>query len=196
MDLNIKAKISSEGKERLAIIRKIAELGWDSIAWNQVALGKASQRTMVKPKEPVQLTTVDIAEIMKSRCLISESSLSEIKQYNRITMVVDDIADAQGITANNDHLRSFDIVAAQPGNAKVFAHICKSADVDIICFDFTRRIPFQINKKIVSSPFSGSSTFGLTFLKVDQAIERGIQFEIIYGPIFYCKNSFFIVLFY
>jgi ribonuclease P/MRP protein subunit RPP1 len=150
MDLNIKIKSSSEIKERTAIIRKLAELGWDSIAWNQTVLAKSSQRTHVKPKESIPLSTIEISEVMKQRCLINSAPFTEIKQYNRITLVVDDISDAQGITANNDHLRSFDIVAVLPGNQKVLAHICKNADVDLICFDFTRRIPFQINKKIVS----------------------------------------------
>lgn len=150
MDLNIRTKASSDARERTNLLKKVLELGWEGIAWNQIVLAKASQRNQARPKEPIVLTTVEAQEIMKSRSLItSNSTYTPINQYNRITLLVDDIADAQNITANNDHLRSFDIVAVQPGNAKVLAHICKSCDVDIICFDFTKRISFQVSKKLV-----------------------------------------------
>eukprot|EP01040_Poterioochromonas_malhamensis_P002907 gene2907-3092_t len=173
MDLNIRTKASSDARERTNLLKRVLELGWEGIAWNQIVLAKASQRNQARPKEPIVLTTVEAQEIMKSRSLITaNSTYAPINQYNRITLLVDDIADAQNITANNDHLRTFDIVAVQPGNAKVLAHICKSCDVDIICFDFTKRISFQVSKKLI-----------------DAAIERGIQFEITYGPVYYSQVS-------
>lgn len=150
MDLNIRLKSSSETRERTIFVKRLAELGWDSIAWNQIVLAKSPQRVHLKPKESIQLSTIEIQEMMKNRSLISENPFQELKQYNRITLIVDDIVDCQNITANNDHLRTFDIVAIQPGNAKVFAHICRNCDVDLISFDFTRKIPFAVNKKLVN----------------------------------------------
>lgn len=159
MDLNIRSKASSSDvRERSNLLKRALELGWEGIAWNQIVLAKSSQRSQVRPKEPIVLTTIEATEVMRSRSLITNSSeYTPINQYNRITLLVDDIADAQNITANNDQLRAFDIVAAMPGNQKALAHICKNCDVDIICFDFTKRISFQVNKKLVShSPSSRS----------------------------------------
>lgn len=72
-----------------------------------------------------------------------------IRQLTRLQWSVDDIAEAQVLTASNPILKSYDIVAVCPGSQKVFAHLCKSADIDIITFDFSHRIPFAIDKKLV-----------------------------------------------
>jgi RNase P/RNase MRP subunit p30 len=149
MDLNVRIKSSTEVHERTSIVKRLAELGWNAIAWNQVVLASSPQRQHIKPKDAVSLSTVEVREVLKYRSLISTDSFAFVSQYNRITLIVDDVIDAQNITANNEHLKGFDIVAVIPGNAKVLAYLCKTADVDLICFDFTRRIPFQINKKMV-----------------------------------------------
>ena len=74
---------------------------------------------------------------------------TEMRQFTRVTLIIDDIAEAHAI-AGYDWIKQFDIVAVCPGNLQVFAHLCKCSDIDIITFDFTHRIPFAINKKLVS----------------------------------------------
>lgn len=58
--------------------------------------------------------------------------------------------DAQCLTSSNPQLKVFDIVSVCPGNQKVFNYLCKTAEIDVICFDFTHRLPFNIDKKMVS----------------------------------------------
>lgn len=54
-----------------------------------------------------------------------------------------------------------DVLAARTSDAKAFQSLCQNADVDIITFDYTRKIPFS-----------------LRFSTVNAAIQRGIMFEI------------------
>jgi hypothetical protein len=154
MDLNVKAKLSSD-REMVLLAKKVAEFGWHSLAWNQVVLAKSAQRAQVKPKDPVVFNQNDLKDIENSRDMLSSSSepgqeFTELRQFNRITIYVDDVADAQNITSSNEQLRKFDIVAAIPGNAQAFAHLCRNSDVDIISIDFSHKVPFPITKKIVS----------------------------------------------
>ncbi len=71
---------------------------------------------------------------------------------SRITIAIDDMHDVQSLTVTgaNEHLKSFDIVAICPGTQQVLTHLCKESDVDIICIDFTHRLPFPLNKKLVT----------------------------------------------
>lgn len=43
-------------------------------------------------------------------------------------------------------IKSFDIVAAEATSAKVFQFLCEQAEVDIITFDVTNRMPFQLKR--------------------------------------------------
>jgi ribonuclease P/MRP protein subunit RPP1 len=90
----------------------------------------------------------------------------KLRQLNRLSVTLDDLADAQSLTIGNEVVQMFDVIAATPGNAKVFAYLCKTADIDIITLDLGRRIPFQLNKKLI-----------------DEAVARGICFELCYSVI-------------
>ena len=45
---------------------------------------------------------------------------------------MDELNDAQALYVNNEVLKQFDIIAATPGNQKVFAYLCEKADIGII----------------------------------------------------------------
>jgi hypothetical protein len=174
MDLNIRLKPNTQEKELALTVKRMAELGWSAMAWNQTVMGKAGQKYQIKPRNEVLLTLPDIKSIMAYRCLVrtdvpsssgertgedmdaidlglngGKKSFQHLIQYNRVTVTVDDVIDANTLTSTNEALRAFDIVAATPGDAKVFAYLCKVADIDVISLDFTRRIPFPFNKKMV-----------------------------------------------
>lgn len=128
----------------------MAKLGWSTIAWNTTTFGKLSAN--IKPSNAIALETIDVKECIKYRNLVVRSNEeSEVAQLNRLTVTLDEVVDAQALTAGNEMLKAFDIVAASPGNAAVFAHLCKTAQVDIITLDFSRRLPFPIIKKQVMS---------------------------------------------
>lgn len=160
MDLNIKYKTTAHERELTTLVKRVAELGWQGMAWNQNILSKANAKNTSKPRPPITLSTIDIQSILKTRILIDRTCQSSeehvgfvgIRQLHRVTLTIDDVMDIQALNATNDLLRAFDIVAVTPGNYKVFAQCCKQADIDVISIDFSHRVPFAINKKLVSQP--------------------------------------------
>lgn len=88
-----------------------------------------------------------------------------IRQYTRITIIVEDTAATYKLTASNSVLQAYDIVAVQPTTEKVFQAACKDAEVDIISLDLSGRLPFYLKHSTVGT-----------------AIQRGIYFEICYTP--------------
>lgn len=148
-DLNLKWK-PSRSKENMDMVKALSKLGWSTVAWNTNTFGKLT--ASVKPPSPVSLEPLDAKECLKYRSLVCGlSTTADIVQLNRLTVTLDEVVDAQALTAGNEMLKAFDIIAASPGNAAVFAHLCKSAQVDIITLDFSRRLPFPIIKKQVIS---------------------------------------------
>jgi RNase P/RNase MRP subunit p30 len=107
-----------------------------------------------KPIPDVILTNLQLESARHRRGLVvpleSTLSSSSLRQLSRLTVSVEDVTEAQQLTTSNDTLKQFDIIAAAPSNVKVFAHLCKQADIDIIALDFSHRQSFPINKKLVS----------------------------------------------
>lgn len=150
-DFNVKARTAKD-KEGVLVIKRLLELGYDAVAWNNTIFGKPTQANIsTLPRSNHTLSPVDQRTAVLLRKLVKDSEVEgvSVAQYQRITIVVDDIADAQSLHSSNDLLRPFDIVAATPGNGKVFAYLCKEADIDVISLDFSRHLPFSIAKKTV-----------------------------------------------
>ena len=163
--MNMRLKSSKEKDVRITV-KRLFELGWDCVAWTTVANGKVSSN-LIKPSKCILLEPIQRREALLLRSLVTgHSAIQDIRQLSRITVTVDDVIDAQLLTVGNAILNSFDIVAARPGNMKVMAYLCKTADIDIITLDFTHRLPFATNKKLL-----------------DEAVKRGIFIEILYSPI-------------
>ena len=163
-DLLVRSKSTKE-KESKLLTKRLYELGWDCIAWNTAINGKATGNQI----KPVAIVPLDVAQLRDAawlRSLATSSVATGLRQINRLTVTVDDVVDAQSLHISNPVLGLFDLVAARPGNAKVFAHLCKQSDIDVITLDFTHRLPFALNKKLL-----------------DEAVKRGIHFEITYSAI-------------
>lgn len=164
-DLNVRLKSSKEKDMKMAV-KRMFELGWDCVVWTTIANGKATGN-MIKPIKGVQLEPLQKRSALELRSLVTSSTaVPDLRQLTRLTMTVDDVIDAQSLTVGNVVLNSFDIVAVRPGNMKVMAYLCKTAEIDIITLDFTHRLPFATNKKLL-----------------DEAVKRGIFIEILYSPI-------------
>lgn len=73
----------------------------------------------------------------------------QLRQLTRLTINIEEINDAQGLV-NNEIINKFDILAVSTTNMKVFAYLCKTAEIDIISLDFTQNLQFSMNKKLVS----------------------------------------------
>jgi RNase P/RNase MRP subunit p30 len=115
-----------------------------------------------------------------------ESQRKQLKQYSRLSIHLDDNSQLYTLTANNPILLSYDIVAVCPSNEKLFQQCCQNLEIDIISLDLSHKLPFSVKTPIVQ-----------------QAIARGIHFEICYSSalkgIFFdfvsaCALSFHLIL--
>ena len=139
---------------------------------NYIQIGKITKNSQIKVPQPIDLDFTNDIDHEKLCALShppsssSSSTPSTIRQLSRITLTIDELNDAHILTTTNETLLKFDIVAVSPGTIEVFTYLCKTAEIDIITLDFTHKLPFQINKKLI-----------------DEAVLRDIHFEIIYSPI-------------
>lgn len=80
--------------------------------------------------------------------------------------------------ANNPNpiLKSYDIVAVQPTNEKIFHECCTTLDLDIITFDLSQKLDYKLKKTPLQA-----------------AITRGIYFEL---NISAALSGIFLILFY
>lgn len=148
MDLCLKVRGSE--KENYASFKRCVEFGWEAIAWTQTVLAKSGAKNSVQPRKSLQLAASDIISANALReMVIDPSEPFRFTQYNRLNVIVDDIADAQILNQGNDQFKAFDLLSATPGNGPVFAFLCKTADIDIISIDFAHKVPFSITKKLV-----------------------------------------------
>lgn len=147
-DLNFKFK-ASKLKESVELYKMASKLGWSTVAWNTCTFGKVGATT-TKPTQNVDLESSGALECTRLRKLVCNDSVSQPTQLNRITVTIDEVVDGQTLTAGNEQLKSFDIVAACPGNSAVFAYLCKTAQIDLISIDFSRKVPFPLIKKQVT----------------------------------------------
>ncbi|KAJ3064539.1 Ribonuclease P protein subunit p30 [Podochytrium sp. JEL0797] len=80
-------------------------------------------------------------------------------------MVLDDANLNLKIDASNQKLQHFDILAVKPETEKAFVYAAQHADIDVIQLNLAQKLPFYIKKTTVN-----------------MATQRGIFFEVSYGP--------------
>ncbi|ETW06127.1 hypothetical protein, variant [Aphanomyces invadans] len=85
-----------------------------------------------------------------------------VRQLKRVTLQCEDMNALRSLNTNKI-VQAYDIVAVEALSGRVFQYLCEHADVDLISFDMTCRLPFQLRKPMV-----------------DLAIKRGIYFEVKY----------------
>lgn len=145
-------------------------VGWSCLAWNCISSGKFNQiipvpGVVIEPRylsqtnqrrlisgvtnTPIESTSISGSSTLKTT-VNSKSTNNSFHQYSRVTIPIDDMTEAQRLNASNPVLNQFDIVAVVPGNYKVFSYCCRTADVDLISIDFAHRVPYVLDKKLVS----------------------------------------------
>ncbi|CAD7702592.1 unnamed protein product [Ostreobium quekettii] len=154
-------------RERLATA---AGLGFDCVANARVVVGRlSSQQAYRCPPEAVseqdafESASPGIKRALQM-CQALGAQRRSIRQLTRITLVTDDVQQAQALTARNKALEAYDIVSVQPQNDAVFKQACTTLDVDLISVDISGRLPFQWHQKAMR-----------------RALERGIHFEVCYA---------------
>ncbi|KAF9899879.1 hypothetical protein BX616_002797, partial [Lobosporangium transversale] len=139
------AQAAQEQLETRKRVELLNHLGYQAVAYNHEVTGKIGNNH-INPITKLNLPGINL------------------KQYSRLTLVVDDVSQNYGLNTGNPTISSYDIIAVQPTNEKLFQAACGTFEVDIISLDMSARLPFYLKH----------STVGL-------AIERGIYFELCYS---------------
>lgn len=121
--------------------------GYNSVALNHVVQGKL-------PKDKCPITRIDFP-----------GRRPDFSQYSRLTIVMDNPQHNLGINTSNEIIRSYDFVAIQPENERMFQVACTNLDVDMISLDMSQRLSFPLRPG---------------YIKV--ARDKGMVFEVQYGP--------------
>ncbi|KAG0266091.1 hypothetical protein BG011_003299 [Mortierella polycephala] len=105
-------------------------VGYQAVAYNHEVTGKLPTNH-INPITKLNLPDVNL------------------KQYSRLTLVVDDISQNYGLNTNNPAVSSYDILAVQPTSEKLFQAACGTFEVDIISLDMSARLPFYLKHSTV-----------------------------------------------
>ena len=134
-------------------LKRMLELGWDFVLWNTAIAGKIPTTSGKSCTPPTILVPKSMEkDILLTRSLVdlqNDRTALQLRQYKRLSIAFDELIDIQAISGGTDFSRNFDVIAASPLNSKVFSFLCKSADIDIISIDFSHRVSFPLNKKLV-----------------------------------------------
>ena len=142
-------------------------VGYDAIAWNVNFSGKLSAKEVCNIQK-LSESQLD-ASIQSSSWRLEESSnKAKFEQYTRITIGLDDASQIflLSTSANPTTLSSYDIFAARPSTEKMFNACCANIELDIISVDCSQHLPFSMKPSTVQ-----------------QAIDRGVFFEICYNTL-------------
>lgn len=147
-DLNVKYIDDPKQKSYFdCTINALVQYGFNAIALNITSNGKV-------PKIPCPILPL--------------SSSLPIRQYTRLTIVMDDPQQNYGLNAKNTVAQSYDILAVEPKTEKVFQMACQSMEIDLITFDLgADKLPFSLKHGLVR-----------------EAVGRGVYFEVCLGNAF------------
>ncbi|AOA65057.1 Subunit of both RNase MRP and nuclear RNase P [Komagataella phaffii GS115] len=129
------------------ILCTLEELGYSQVAFNFELIPPNKVPNDTKTPNPIDLS---LFKEFKGR----------IKLYTRITLVIDDPSQCQGLSKLT---RAFDIIAVRPRSERALQLAVSSLECDLITFNYGERLPCYLKHKTVCS-----------------AIEKGILFEIVY----------------
>lgn len=91
-----------------------------------------------------------------------------LKLYTRVTIIVDEPSQGQSISKLQN---GFDIVSVLPISEKGLLLACNSLDIDLITFDYSKKLPTFLKQKTIGA-----------------AVKRGVKFEITYSNFLKSEN--------
>ncbi|GAB1603642.1 P subunit p30-like [Argonauta hians] len=166
-DLGIKWNEDESVDEK---IRRLAKLGYRQFALNNVVLppptgktkgkGEAQKKQIQDPKE--MFLPENKLKLFSSAQLMDTGA--KVKQLSRLTLMF--TKSEQVHNFHSPDMQAYDILAVQPTDKDLFHMACQTLEVDIISLDLSQPLTF---------PFKLPS--------LNAAFERGIHFEIQYGPL-------------
>ncbi|CAG8482967.1 1548_t:CDS:2 [Ambispora gerdemannii] len=136
------------------------KIGYQVVAYNYIVSGKKSAK-MANPIKKIEAYDIHAtASVPSSSSLLNNKKSLAIQQLTRLTVIIDDPSQNYNII-----ISTYDVLAVQPMNEKLFQTACNNYDVDIISLELGTRLPFYLKHGTLA-----------------KAIERGIYFEICYAP--------------
>ncbi|KAF5727418.1 polymerase/histidinol phosphatase-like putative isoform 1 [Tripterygium wilfordii] len=172
-DLNVPYQESNPNSKttRIRLVIKAMELGYTGIAHNRTMRGVMSKRDQCTIQLLNVASLVKVAPYLASsvqlhRDLLGVPRTSPFRQYTRITVYADSVAQAQVLNSGNPILKTYDLVAVRPLNQSAFDYACEKSEVDIIAIDFSDKLPYRMKQPMVKA-----------------AMERGVYFEITYSDL-------------
>ncbi|KAL9416082.1 hypothetical protein AB3S75_039304 [Citrus x aurantiifolia] len=156
---------------RVKIVIKAMELGYTGVAYNRTMKGVMSDRDrcsipLLTLAALLKLAPSLSASVNFHRDLLGVPRCSPFRQYTRLTVFADTIAQCQVLNSGNPVLKTYDLVAVRPLNQSAFDHACEKAEVDIISINFAEKLPFRLKLPMIKA-----------------AIERGVYFELTYSDL-------------
>jgi ribonuclease P/MRP protein subunit RPP1 len=168
LDLNI--PVDNDDKfahmQMAALANALVELGYDGCAYN-VTLKNKVPKDHVCNIQPLALSATEATgrQLSGSSMLRLQADARGFRQLRRLTVLLEETTHLHTLNPSNPALKQYDVVAVQPSDERTFQQACTGLDVDVISIDFTQRLPYHLKLQ-----------------HVQQAVERGVYFEICYSP--------------
>lgn len=126
---------------RVKIVIKAMELGYTGVAYNR------TMKDVMSDRDRCSIPLLTLASLLKlapslsasvnfHRDLLGVPRCSPFRQYTRLTVFADTIAQCQVLNSGNPVLKTYDLVAVRPLNQSAFDHACEKAEVCKIYFSF------------------------------------------------------------
>lgn len=146
-------------------LQTLANLGFNIAVLNRTATSRLTE------SDRCSLKSIR-AEHGSTSGLVLESCTSKMARrtrccnvLSRITITIEDLVQAQSLSANRSLLDTYDLVAVTPTTERTFQQACLSLSVDIIALDLSKKLAFKLKP---------------AWLHV--AVKRGVVFEVTYAP--------------
>lgn len=138
-----------------AVLSTCMALEYTHIAINFIV----PEGTRLPVHDPASLNPMPMDELSQH----FEKLFPNTKLFSRLTLVVADPAQIQGLAKIQNH---FDIIAIQPTTEKALQLAVSNLDIDIVSLSLAQRLPFYLKHKTVCS-----------------GVDRGLHFEICYSTV-------------
>ena len=155
-DLNV--ALRDDPRETVKLISKAVQLGFETIGLCKIF---DPTKGVKKGQKMEGMTPMNWNRFPEIREL--KKTHTKLKILSRITVLLDDPGHVYLLS--HDAIQSYDILAIQPRNEKLFQQACQTLEIDVISLNMMERLPFF-----------------LKFPTMNAAIERGVHFEITYSP--------------
>ncbi|AET38710.1 RNA-binding RNA processing protein RPP1 Ecym_3212 [Eremothecium cymbalariae DBVPG len=140
-----------------------------TLGYTHVVLNFTVPHNTKFPKDNGQLNPIKVS------LLQDVISLTRIKIYTRITVVVDDPSKGQSLTKVSSQ---FDIVAAMPISEKGLTLATTNLDIDLLTFEYGNRLPAFLKHKNICSCVNGGVKLEIVYANALRDMQTKRQFII------------------